>query len=191
MEFLSIILNLSGPTNIHRETDGNFLVLNWSGGTIQRFSDTGSFIETFTTEVSQPEGIAEHPISSNYIVGNGGPARIDEFAPDGTYVGPIVPDGFGGLIQPNAVIIREASLSVEDKSEKKLILTPTVGSTFRILNAQLNAIDSFEVRNIQGQIVAQFSAKDSQWNAHALAEGIYFVRSAESGRLLQKIIVKK
>lgn len=186
-----ITTNLNGPTNILSESDGNFLVLNWSIGTIERFDNTGNFIETFTTEVTQPEGIAINPINGNYLVGNGGPGRVDEFEPDGTYVGPVFNDGFGGLIQPNAVVVIEASLGIEEAALKEVLLYPSIGTIFN-LNVRNTMLDEgIEILNLQGQIIASLNTNQTQWDAANIAEGIYFVRSSKNNRLLQKIIVKK
>lgn len=186
-----ITTNLNGPTNVMRENDGNFLVLNWSGGTIERFDSSGTFIETFTSDVTQPEGITINPVNGNYLIGNGGPGRVDEFEPDGTYVGPVFNDGFGGLIQPNAVVVIDASLGIDDAQQNDTIIYPSVGNQFNIKYGTEDTNDEFEVLTIYGQRLALLNSNQTQWNASHVPEGIYFVRSTQNNRLLQKIIVKK
>ena len=187
-----ITTELSGPTNIMTEADGNFLVLNWNGGNIKRFDSSGGYIETFTTDVAQPEGIAIHPVSNNYIIGNGGPAKIDEFAPDGTLVGTIVESGSGGLMQPNAVVFRDATLAVKDLMKNKVLVTPTMGSTFKLNNIETLYLNNLEVISIVGQKVATIDLSQEIWDASVLKEGMYFLVSNEKGiSFFQKIIVKK
>lgn len=183
--------NLGGPTNIHRETDGNYLVLNWNTGNIQRFDANGAHLETFTTEVTQPEGIAIHPISGNYLVGNGGPAQIDEFAPDGTFIGSVVESGAGGLIQPNAVVVREATLSVGAYQKKEVMVTPTIGNYFSLLRTEQLNISSLTVYNIMGQQVAKVHLDGTIWNASFLSEGLYILKGTNGqNTFTQKIVVK-
>ncbi|MEZ4858630.1 MAG: T9SS type A sorting domain-containing protein [Flavobacteriaceae bacterium] len=183
---------LSGPTNVMIEQGGTLLVLNWNGGNIKRFNASGVFMETFTTAVTQPEGITTHPVSSNYVVGNGGSAQIDEFAPNGTFVGTIVSSGLGGLIQPNAVVIRDASLAVKDFKKNKLLVTPTIGSLFLLNTTETKSLDSLEVFTLMGQKVASVSLLQEQWNADFLTEGVYvLVAKVNTTQYVQKIIVKK
>lgn len=183
--------NLGGPTNIHREEDGNFLVLNWNSGNIQRFDADGNHLETFTTGVTQPEGITIHPISGNYLVGNGGPAQIDEFAPDGTFVGSIVESGAGELIQPNAVVVREATLSVGSNQRKEVMVTPTIGNYFSLHLVNPLDISSLKVYNIMGQQVAVVPLDGAIWNASFLSEGLYILKGTNGHETFtQKIIIK-
>lgn len=183
--------NLSGPTNIHREADDNFLVLNWNGGNIQRFDANGTHLETFTTEVSQPEGIAIHPISNNYIIGNGGAGQIDEFAADGSLVQTIV-EGGGGLLQPNAVVVRQATLSVGEVKKEKVMVTPTVGSQFSLSPSLMQDLKTLEAYNLFGQKVAEIELKETFWDASYLAEGMYVLKGVNNNQtFIQKIAVKK
>ena len=183
--------NLSGPTNIHREADDNFLVLNWNGGNIQRFDANGTHLETFTTEVSQPEGIAIHPINNNYIIGNGGAGQIDEFAADGSLVQTIV-EGGSDLLQPNAVVVRQATLSVGEVKKEKVMVTPTVGSQFSLSPSLMQELKTLEAFNLFGQKVAEIELKETLWDASSLAEGMYVLKGANNNQTyIQKIAVKK
>lgn len=191
---LGILINteLSGPTNVMIEQGGTILVLNWNGGNIKRFDASGAIIETFTTEVTQPEGIAIHPISFNYVVGNGGPAKIDEFSADGTFVGTIVASGSGGLMQPNAVVFRDATLANKDFKKNKILVTPTMGSIFKINFVEAQHLKSLEVVSILGQKVTDIDITKEIWDASALNEGIYFLVAKQNGiSFTQKIVLKK
>jgi len=183
---------LSGPTNIYHEADGNWVVLNWNGGNIKRFDSDGNFIEVITTDVTQPEGICLHPTSGNYVVGNGGPAQVDEFQSDGTFVQSIVAGGEGGLLQPNAVVVREATFHIDEKMKSKTMVTPSMGTKFQIAHVDLQNIKTIEVFNLHGSKVASIPTEENYWNAEWLSEGLYFLTAKEKNTIYtQKIIVKK
>lgn len=189
---LYISSDLSGPTNIQFESDGNLLVLNWNGGNIKRFDTNGDLLEVFTVDVTQPEGIAINPVTGNYIIGNGGPAQIDEFQPDGTFVSSLVTSGAGGLVQPNAVVIREASLSVKETSRTKVMVTPTMGSLFQLNAPEIESILALNVYNMMGQQVTTISMEETYWDARTLSEGLYIIKGKTADSYFyQKIIVKK
>jgi sugar lactone lactonase YvrE len=97
--------NLQGPTNVWINASDEMLVLDWTGGVIQKFDLDGTFIETFATGLTQPEGIDMLP-NGNLLVGNGGASTLRIFNSDGTSEGDLFSRGFGGLQQPNGVIIR-------------------------------------------------------------------------------------
>jgi len=185
---------LSGPTNVMVEQGGNILVLNWNGGNIERFDSNGNHIETFTTAVTQPEGIAIHPVTFNYVVGNGGPGQIDEFLVDGTFQQSIVSNGSGGLLQPNAVVFREVpTASINDNdAKKKILISPTIGTNFKLNTSETQLLDSLEVFTLLGQKVATISLLQETWNANSLQEGTYLlIAKKEQSQFIQKIIVKK
>ncbi len=187
-----IDMQLAGPTNIMFETNGNILVLNWNAGNVQRFDSAGNHIETFTTSVTQPEGIAKHPVNGNYFIGNGGAGQVDQFQPDGTFVESTIPSGSGGLIQPNAVVIRDASLSVKDQNSLKSFLTPSYGSEFFLNNFEIKGVDYLDVYTILGKKVDTIYPNQKSWSATNLSEGVYFIITSIQGRKFhQKIVVKK
>ena len=97
--------NLQGPTNIWITSNDEVLVLDWTGGTIQEFGINGAFIGTFASGLTQPEGIDLLP-NGKFLVGNGGGSTLRIYSSDGTSEGDLFPSGFGGLKQPNGVIIR-------------------------------------------------------------------------------------
>ncbi|HAT65294.1 MAG TPA: hypothetical protein DCS66_11945 [Flavobacteriaceae bacterium] len=183
---------LSGPTNVLVEQGGTILVLNWNGGNIERFDNNGNHIETFTTSVTQPEGIAIHPVTFNYVVGNGGPGQIDEFSNDGSFVGSIVSSGSGGLLQPNAVVFRDATLAIKDFKKSKVLVSPTMGSDFKLNTIETQLLDSIEVFTILGQKVDTIANTQDFWSASKLSEGIYILVAKQGANTFtQKIMVKK
>lgn len=183
---------LAGPTNIMFEDDGNMLALNWNSGNVQRFDSYGNHIETFTTAVTQPEGIAKHPVNGNYLIGNGGAGQVDQFQPNGTFVESTITSGSGGLVQPNAVIIRETMLSVNDQNSNKQFLMPTYGTEFFINNYEFKIVEPLLVYNILGQQVDVIDPTEKSWNATAISDGVYLiVTSIEGKKYYQKIVVQK
>lgn len=97
--------NLQGPTNVLITENDEILVLDWSGGRIQKFDLSGEYIESFASGLTQPEGIDMLP-NGKLLIGNGGASTLKILTSDGTSEGDLFPSGFGGLQQPNGVIIR-------------------------------------------------------------------------------------
>lgn len=183
---------LAGPTNIMFEGNGNLLALNWSGNNVKRFDASGNFLGTFTTSITQPEGITVHPVNDNYLIGNGGNGSVDMFQSDGTFVESTIPSGSGGLMQPNAVVIRDATLSTESFIKPKVFVTPTFGSEFKLNTTETQFLDSLELYNTQGEKVASLPLDVTIWNADRLSEGLYILTATKGdSKFSQKIIVQK
>lgn len=97
--------NLQGPTNIWFDSMGNLLVNDWSGGRVAKFDASGNFINNPIVGLNQPEGIEFFPDGS-FMIGNGGTGAVKLYNNAGNYVEDIVSSNLGGLIRPNAVVIR-------------------------------------------------------------------------------------
>lgn len=104
---LFISSNLLGPTNIWFDGAGNLNVSDWSGTAIRQFDASGVFVGNFITGLSQSEGVDFLP-KGNILIGNGATSAVKMYQPDGTFIRDLVPSGSGGLIQPNAVVVRQA-----------------------------------------------------------------------------------
>lgn len=98
--------NLEGPTNIWFDEEGNLLVNDWNGGVVSKFDADGNFVEIFASGLNQCEGIAFLP-EGNLLIGNGGTGAVKMFEENGDFLEDFVPSGLGGLLTPNAVIIRK------------------------------------------------------------------------------------
>ena len=96
---------LDGPTDIWFSESGELYVLDWSGGAVRKYDSNGNFIETFISGLSQSEGVDFLP-NGNILIGNGGTAAVKFYTQDGSYTEDIVSSGSGGLIRPNAVVLR-------------------------------------------------------------------------------------
>lgn len=102
---LFIDSNIQGPTNIWFDDNGNLLVNDWSGAGIKRFGSDGSFTDTFIRALNRPEGI-DFLLNGNFLIGNGGTAAIKMYDASGTFIRDLVTSGSGGLLNPNAVRVR-------------------------------------------------------------------------------------
>jgi hypothetical protein len=101
-----ITKDLLGPTNIWFNDIGELLVSDWSGASIKRFSAGGAFLGVWITGVSKTEGVAYMP-NGNLLIGVGGSRSVRMYDSDGVFIENFVPSRFGGLIMPNAVVVRE------------------------------------------------------------------------------------
>ncbi len=183
---------LVGPTNIWFDDNDHLFILNWNGSNIEEFDDTPTHVGPFAAGLPQVEGVDFLP-NGNILVGNGGNASIDQFEPDGTSLGSLVPSGSGGLQQPNAVTIRQNVAGLEDAELNKVQVAPTMGNEFQIRteNAPLKSI---EILSMDGKKIATLPISETvTWNASSYAEGIYFlVLTLENNRKgTRKIVVKR
>ncbi|GJM09342.1 MAG: hypothetical protein DHS20C11_16180 [Lysobacteraceae bacterium] len=112
-QYLGVFIqsNLQGPTNIFFLGD-DLLVLDWTAGSIARFDKDGTFVDTFAAGLRQPEGIAELP-DGNLLIGNGQGKTVREHTADGAFVANRIARAAGGLIQPNAVVIRSTGIPID------------------------------------------------------------------------------
>ncbi len=99
---------LQGPTNIWFDSNSNLMVIDYQFGVIRRFDQNGVFIDNPITGLSQPEGV-DFPDNGHFLIGNGGTGAVKEYLPNGTFVKDIVAAKSGGLIRPNAVVLRRVN----------------------------------------------------------------------------------
>jgi hypothetical protein len=102
---LFIASNLQGPTNIWFDSNGDLLVMDWSGGAIRRFNSNGVFQSNFVLGLSEPEGV-EFLSNGDFLIGNGGTSSVRQYDSSGNFVGDFAPAGSGGLAKPNGLRIR-------------------------------------------------------------------------------------
>lgn len=113
--------NLAGPTNIWFDDNGDLLVIDYDGSAVKRFDSNGAFINNFLTGLSQAEGV-DFFQNGNILIGNGATSSVKMFDSNGNYIEDFIPSGSGGLMRPNAVVIRELNPSSvsEDESSSDL-----------------------------------------------------------------------
>jgi hypothetical protein len=168
------------------------LVCNWNGNNIKRFDSSGNYVSDFVTSITQPEGVAYLP-NGNLLVGSGGAIDdILEFQADGTMVG-VFASG-NGLANPNAIVLRDATLSVSENQMNTFFVTPTIGSVFTFNQIVTSAFKTLEVFDVQGKHLETILLTDTNdvWNASKYNEGMYFIVAFNQGRKdVQKIVISK
>lgn len=103
---LFVNANLQGPTNIWFDEKGDLFVTDWRGGAVRRFDADGNFLGNFITGLIQPEGVDFLP-NGDILIGDGGTGSVKQYDEGGDFRRNLVKPGAGGLIQPNAVVLRE------------------------------------------------------------------------------------
>ena len=105
---LFINSNLLGPTNIWFDDNGDLLVSDYNATSVKRFDSSGVFQGNFITGLSRSEGVAFFA-NGNILIGNGGNKSVKMFDGEGEYIEDFISSGSGGLLTPNAVVIRNDS----------------------------------------------------------------------------------
>lgn len=100
-----ITTNLVGPTNIWFNGSGELLVNDFDGGNVRRFDSLGNYLSDFILGILEPEGVDMYP-NGDIIIGSGGDSSVRRYSSSGQLIENIVSSGSGGLIQPNAVVLR-------------------------------------------------------------------------------------
>ncbi|MDZ7625892.1 MAG: T9SS type A sorting domain-containing protein [Ignavibacteriaceae bacterium] len=111
--------NLAGPTNIWFDDNGDLLVIDYNGTSVKRFNSNGVFINNFITGLGSAEGVDFFP-NGNILIGNGATHSVKMYDSNGVYIEDFIPNGSGGLINPNAVVIRETNVSSVSSDENSL-----------------------------------------------------------------------
>ena len=184
--------DLVGPTNIWFDDSGDLMVIDYNAGSVKRFSPDGDFMNVFIPDLSYPEGIDFFP-NGNMLIGNGGTSSVKLFDPDGNFIEDFIPSGSGGLITPNAVVIREVTpVSVAENELNENFIYPSVGKTFYLKHDFSDEIESIRILNMAGSEVTANELLDAgSWNASDIKPGLYFIIAEINGsKLVQKVIVK-
>ena len=100
--------NLQGPTNIWFDGNNNLLVNDWQSGLIVKFDGSGEFIENIATGLREVEGVAILE-SGGILVGAGATSTVKYIDETGSLIGDFIERRSGGLIRPNAIVIRQDS----------------------------------------------------------------------------------
>jgi hypothetical protein len=123
--------NLNGPTNIWFDDNGDLLVLDYDAGVVARFDENGVFQGNFIQDLSQAEGVGFLP-DGDILLGNGGTSAVKRFAPEGTFVEDFVTAQSGGLIQPNAVVVRVDEVQINAGMNDAWYNPATTGQGFLV-----------------------------------------------------------
>jgi hypothetical protein len=108
---LFIGANLAGPTNIEFTVSGDLLVSDYDAGSIKRFAADAVYEGIFIGGLASPEGIAQLP-GGDLLIGNGGTRAVKRYTPAGVFVEDFVASGAGGLLLPNAVVVRRVPFQI-------------------------------------------------------------------------------
>ncbi|WP_299209112.1 T9SS type A sorting domain-containing protein [uncultured Dokdonia sp.] len=186
--------NLVGPTNIWFEENGDLIVIDYNGGAVKRFDSEGNFLGIFIDGISFAEGVEFFP-EGDILIGDGNNSAVNRYADDGTFIETFIESGAANLLTPNAIVRRETTLATESFSTQNITITPTVGTTFTIDTATISKIGNMTIHNALGQQIDSIKYKQLPltWDAHAYAEGIYFIKiiGSDGSQQSQKVIVKK
>ena len=129
---LFIAANLAGPTNIEFTVGGDLLVSDYDAGAIKRFDANAVYQGIFIGGLSSPEGIAQLP-GGDLLIGNGGTGAVKRFTPTGAFVEDFVASGAGGLMRPNAVVVRQPSFRINAGIADAWFDPQTAGQGFFII----------------------------------------------------------
>lgn len=190
-EFLKTFIqtNVQGPTNIWRDQDGTWIVLDYNASTVKRFNAEGQFMEALATGLQYCEGIAMTS-EGHYLIGHGGNSSVDEYDEDWNAVDELIPTGEGGLKLPNAVVLRQKPNATGEQNSKRTEFKPSVGNIFAIEWGDDAAY--CEIFDMGGVKVDRLPKTNSEWNADYLPAAAYLVKvtNDDGDSYFQKIIVQ-
>jgi hypothetical protein len=180
--------NLLGPTNIWFDENGDLLVSDYNGTAVKRFDSDGDYLNDFITGIHYSEGVDFFP-NGNILIGNGATSSVKMFDSAGTYIEDFIPSGSGGLMTPNAVVIRETNvLSIDDNTinSNSFILeqnypnpfNPTTNIRFRIADRGFATLKVFNVLGNEIEILVNKELEEGEhkftFDASGIPSGIYF-----------------
>jgi len=192
--------NLAGPTNIWFDDNGDLLVSDYNGTAIKRFDPNGNYLSDFITGIHFSEGVDFFP-NGNILIGNGATHSVKMFDSAGTYIEDFIPSGSGGLVTPNAIVIRETNISsvYQDENslnDKSFILeqnypnpfNPTTNIRFQIADRGFVTLKIF---NVLGNEIETLVSKEFEkgeyvftFDASGFPSGIYFYQ-LKAGSFIQ------
>ena len=193
--------NLNGPVGIWQNEAEEWLVSDWTKGTVERFDTTGTHLSTFINGLTNVEG---HTFDSegNIYLCDWSRNVVNRYLPDGTF--DVVFINTGGLLAPNSIIfgpIPQDSVSNTNEQlflEKNVQLYPNpISDSLSILAPALsNKTISIQVFSANGQLMWEknnitFTGKEiistKNWNA-----GVYSCKIIiEQTHFITKHLIKK
>ncbi|MCB0809563.1 MAG: hypothetical protein KDB96_09820 [Flavobacteriales bacterium] len=172
---LFITTNLAGPTNVWSDTDSTLMVADYDGNAVKRFDLNGNYLGVFIGGLGKTEGYAYFPDGS-LLLGNGITHSVKRFDVNGAFLGDIVPNGSGGLQNPNAIVVRGTPMTAipeRGTSHHPLTVKPTVGRHFEIATTHRAGLVGLEVRSVDGVRVVELEGM--VWEADTVAPGTYLI----------------
>ncbi len=175
--------NLTGPSNIWFAGNGDLLVIDYDAGGIRRFGSDGVYKGVAIAGLSQAEGVDFLP-NGNMLIGNGGTSSVPMFSPAGVYIEDIITSQSGGLMQPNAVIVRQDpnwAFEINAGLNDAWYYPVTTGQGFLItvfpdIKQMFVAWFTFDTERPPDDVTAQLGGPGQRW---LTAQGPYDGRVAE------------
>jgi len=203
--------NLSGPTNIWVDENGELLVIDYLGAAVKRFDVDGNYLSNFITGLGNAEGVDFLP-NGNILIGNGATSSVKMFDSNGNYIEDLIPSGSGGLITPNAVVIREVNVSSvsgnDDIINKSFVLeqnypnpfNPTTKIKFSVPAVTLSGVEgslvTIKVYNALGKEITTLVNEELstgnhevEFDASTLPSGVYFYQLKSNNFLETKKMI--
>ena len=172
--------HLNGPTNIWFDENGDLLVLDYDAGVVARFDQNGVYQGVFIQNLSQAEGVDFLP-GGDILIGNGGTSAVKRFLPDGSYVADFVTSQSGGLMRPNALVVRVDEVQINSGMSDAWYDPATEGQGFLVSifpNRQemFLAWFTFDIERPPENITAILGEPGHRW---LTAQGAFAGNSAE------------
>jgi hypothetical protein len=177
---LFIAANLAGPTNIWFDANGDLLVADYDAGSIKRFAPDAVYQGIFIAGLSSPEGIDYLP-DGDLLIGNGGTRAVKRYTPAGVFVEDFVASGAGGLLLPNAVVVREVPFQINAGVADAWYDPATAGQGFLVtvfpdLEQIFLAWFTYDTERPPGDVTAHLGEPGHRW---LTAQGPYTDDTAE------------
>ena len=188
-----ISTGLFGPTNIAFNSDGNLIVLDYNSGRVLLFDKDGKMIKTLFQGVQNCEGV--HLSHDGSIIVGAGPS-VSIYNKNNVFQKYLVPPGNNGLLNANAVVFRDLTLSgTLDKSEKKTIdFLLLLGDNKYIVSANVDKVSVVNIFDNNGLLVKTHNfIHNNDLDLSGLSAGLYFAQTFMSNNLkmTQKLVVLK
>ncbi|MDP7579346.1 MAG: NHL repeat-containing protein [SAR202 cluster bacterium] len=162
---------LSGPSGIEFDTDGNLFIVNSGNGRIQKFTKDGKFLLGWgstgngESEFSRPWGIC-FDRDGNVYVADWGNHRVQKFTADGKYImsfGTSHDEG-GDLNHPSGVAVdSDGDVYVTDWGHRRVVIFEPNGDVITSLYGdaqELSKAGEYIIRRDPGTIKAYRQVKD-------------------------------
>jgi len=192
---LGLFINsgLNGPTNIFfdQSGSGDLIVFNWNNGIVQRYNSSGVFVENLITGINQCEGFDFMP-NGDILIGVGSDDTVKRYDNNFNFIENFIESGT--LITPNAVAIRETTLTVTDFELASNFIIPSIGTRFSIKTNLSSEVEYLEIYTISGIFIEKIILNETSfWDASKFSEGVYIIKATTiNGKVsTQKVVVKK
>jgi hypothetical protein len=101
-----VTTDVAGPTNIWFDDAGELLVNDFDGVNDRRYDSGGNYLGDFILGILMAEGVDFYP-NGDILIGSGGTSEVRRYDSNGQFLEATVERGAGGLLKPNAVVLRE------------------------------------------------------------------------------------